>query len=74
MHFRVDEQLRNSFASKCQSQDIPVSVVLRELMKSYLNNGSTDNYDADFYAHIDKALQSPILNISEDELFTRLRS
>ncbi|MDP8034575.1 hypothetical protein QJU43_10145 [Pasteurella atlantica] len=43
-------------------------------MKSYLNNGSTDNYDADFYAHIDKALQSPILNISEDELFTRLRS
>ncbi len=44
MHFRVDEQLRDRFAAKCQAEDIPVSVMLRELMKSYLGKTSQDNY------------------------------
>ncbi len=74
MHFRVEEQLRDSFTSKCKAEDIPVSVMLRELMKSYLNGRKKDDYGADFYAKIDEALQSPISDMSEDELFTRLRS
>ncbi len=74
LNIQLDSELKYDFARACEQQKQAVSVVLQELIKTYCENHSTsddeqDDYDAEFYAKIDKAMQSPIANISEKELF-----
>ncbi len=77
LNLKLDTSLKEDFAEHCRREGRSVSLVLRELMKNYLgrNNGqdTSDDYDEEFYAKIDKALQSPISDMSEEELFARLR-
>ncbi len=76
LNLKLDTSLKEDFAERCRREGRSVSLVLRELMKNYLdrnNNAMTDDYDEEFYAKIDKALQSPISDMTEEELFTRLR-
>ncbi|MBS9781652.1 MAG: hypothetical protein KGV56_04085 [Gammaproteobacteria bacterium] len=79
LNLKLDTCLKEDFAERCRREGRSVSLVLRELMKNYLgrnnrdDNATSDDYDEEFYAKIDKALQSPISDMTEEELFARLR-
>ncbi len=74
LNLKLDTCLKEDFAEHCRREGRSVSLVLRELMKNYIGrNGrnspdNTDDYDEEFYEKIDKALQSPLVPMSREEL------
>ncbi len=56
---KVDDELKTIFADKCRREGRPVSVVLREFMKTYTGTSNSDDYSPEFYAKIEKAINSP---------------
>ncbi len=67
MTLKVDDELKALFTEQCKREGRSVSVVLRELMKSYTD--TTDDYSPEFYAKIEKAMNSPISDMTEEEIF-----
>ncbi len=70
LNLKLDTCLKEDFAEHCRREGRSVSLVLRELMKNYIgrNNDNSDDYDEEFYAKIDKALQSSLVPMSREEL------
>ncbi len=68
MTLKVDDELKAVFADKCRSEGRPVSVVLREFMKAYIGASNRDDYSPEFYAKIEKAMKSPVVPMSREEL------
>ncbi len=68
LNLKLDSELKDKFTEHCKREGRSVSLVIRELMKTHLKFSSDEHYDADFYAHIDKAMQSPLVPMSREEL------
>ncbi len=73
LNIKLDDELKTVFVDKCRSEGRPASVVLREFMKTYTGTSSRDDYSPEFYAKIEEAMKSPVVPMSREELFARLR-